>query len=82
MRNDLAGVYQEAGRLTDALPLFEATLAARERILGPDHPDTLTSRNNLATAYQDAGRLTEALLLYETTTAASERILGPDHPTP
>jgi hypothetical protein len=27
-----------------------------ERILGPDHPDTLNSRNRLANAYRDAGR--------------------------
>ena len=30
------------------------------RVLGPDHPDTLTSRGNLAPAYQDAGRTAEA----------------------
>jgi len=35
-------------------------VADRERILGPGHPDTLTTRNNLAIAYQDAGRLDEA----------------------
>jgi hypothetical protein len=26
-----------------------------ERVLGPDHPNTLTSRLNLGTAYRDAG---------------------------
>jgi DNA-binding transcriptional MocR family regulator len=31
-----------------------------ERVLGPDHPDTLTSRNNLALAYQAVGRHDEA----------------------
>ena len=29
---------------------IERTLADRERVLGADHPDTLTSRNNLAGA--------------------------------
>ncbi len=37
-------------------PLHQQTLAARERLLGPDHPHTLASRNNLALAYQAAGR--------------------------
>ena len=60
--------------------MHEQTLAARERVLGPDHPDTLTSRNNLAVAYQDAGRLDEAISLHEQTLAARERVLGPDHP--
>ena len=31
--------------------MSEQVLADRERILGPDHPDTLTSRSNLASAY-------------------------------
>lgn len=31
-----------------------------ERLLGPDHPDTLTSRNNLAIAYRAVGRDGEA----------------------
>jgi hypothetical protein len=52
-------------------------LAARERLLGPDHPDTLTSRNNLATAYRAAGRTGEAITLHEQTLAAIECILGP-----
>ena len=60
--------------------MHEQTLAARERVLGPDHPDTLHSRNNLAIAYQDAGRTDEAITLHEQTLAARERVLGPDHP--
>ena len=51
-----------------------------ERLLGPDHPDTLTSRNNLAIAYRDAGRAAEAIELHERTLADMERLLGPDHP--
>ena len=39
-----------AGRAAEAIPLHEQTLADRERVLGPDHPDTLTSRDNLAVA--------------------------------
>lgn len=31
-------------------PLHQQTLADTERILGPDHPNTRTSRNNLASA--------------------------------
>jgi hypothetical protein len=46
----------ETGYVAKAIPLFEQTLAALERVLGPDHPDTMRSRNNLALAYRDAGR--------------------------
>ena len=66
--------------LTEAIALYERTLADRERVLGPDHPDTLTSRNNLAVAYRAAGRAAEAIPLLEQTLADRERVLGPDHP--
>ncbi|MFB9236245.1 tetratricopeptide repeat protein, partial [Plantactinospora siamensis] len=68
--------YRAAGRLGEAIPLYEATLVARERVLGEEHPDTLASRNNLAAAYQAAGRLGEAIPLYEATLVACERVLG------
>jgi hypothetical protein len=56
VNDSLANAYRAAGRLDEAITLREQTLAARERVLGPDHPHTLTSRNNLASAYQAAGR--------------------------
>jgi tetratricopeptide (TPR) repeat protein len=58
----------------------ERLLPARERALGPDHPETLAAQNNLANAYQAAGHTAEAITLHEQTLAARERALGPDHP--
>ncbi len=55
----LGGSASEAGRVAEAIPLHEQTLTASERVLGPDHPDTLTSRHNLAYAYQKAGQPSE-----------------------
>jgi tetratricopeptide (TPR) repeat protein len=63
-----------------AIQIAEPLLADQQRILGPDHPNTLTTRNNLATAYRMAGRTAEAIPLFERTFADRERILGPDHP--
>ena len=79
-RNNLAAAYQAAGRLDEAIDLFERTLADSERVLGPDHPHTLTSRGNLASAHQDAGRLEQAIDLHERTLAETLRVLGADHP--
>ena len=79
-RNNLAGAYQTAGRLDEAIPLYEQNLEDRTRILGPHHPDTLTARNNLAYAYHDAGRLNEAIPLHEQNLEDRTRILGPHHP--
>ncbi|MEW2524449.1 tetratricopeptide repeat protein, partial [Streptomyces sp. NPDC047071] len=63
-----------------AIPLYEHTLRERERVLGGDHPDTLTSRNNLAYAYETAGDLGRAIPLYESALDDCERVLSPGHP--
>jgi Tetratricopeptide repeat len=53
------------GRHQDANALDKAALAARERVLGPEHPATLTSRNNLAQGYRAVGRHQAAVTLAE-----------------
>ena len=80
-RNSLAAAYLAAGRVAEAIPLFEQILAVRQRTLGPDDSETLISQNNLASAYQDAGRTAEAIRLYELNLEVRERLLGPDHPS-
>jgi len=55
-------------------------LADRERVQGPDHPDTLAARRDLAGAYQSARKRSAALPLYKRTLADCERVLGHDHP--
>jgi hypothetical protein len=45
--NNLAYVYLAAGDLGRAIPLYEQTLAASERVLGPTHPTTGLVRGNL-----------------------------------
>jgi tetratricopeptide (TPR) repeat protein len=62
-----------------AILLGEPLTVDMERVPGPDHPITLTSRNNLANAYRAAGRAAEALELHEQVLAGRERVLGPDH---
>ena len=62
-----------------AIAIGERLVADQERVLGPDHPNTLAARNNLANAYQVAGRTDEAISLHEQTLATRERIQGPDH---
>ena len=45
--------------MDEAIPLLEQTLADRERVLGADHPDTVTTRKYLAHTDQDAVRAGE-----------------------
>jgi hypothetical protein len=47
---DALDVTAEAGRLGEAIPLFEQTLTDSVQILGDDHPDTRTYRDDLAAA--------------------------------
>ena len=79
-RNNLAGAYRKAGRLDEAIPLYEQTLKDNTRILGHHHPDPLLTRNNLAGAYRKAGRLDEAIPLYEQTLKDFVILLGTNHP--
>ena len=76
----IASAYVSAGRITEAIALFEQVLPDSIRVLGEDHPDTLTSRNNLAGAYLSAGRITEAIALFEQVLPDRIRVLGEDHP--
>ncbi len=47
---ELGRTLQAKGDRTAAEPLYRSVLEIRERTLGPDHRDTLTSVRNLATA--------------------------------
>ncbi|MDI6521822.1 tetratricopeptide repeat protein, partial [Streptomyces coelicoflavus] len=40
----------------EAADLHQQTLTDRERVLGPDHPDTRTSRNSLVLVRATAAR--------------------------
>ena len=69
-------VRRFAGRLAEAIPLFERTLADSEQVLGNTHPRTLIYRSNLARGYHDAGRLAEAIPLFERTGLACAKARG------
>lgn len=68
--NNLATVLQDQGHLDAARDLYEQVLAARRRLLGEDHPDTLTSANNLAAILHRRGDTVAARALQEHVLAA------------
>ena len=78
--NSLALAYQAAGRLPEAIALFEQVRDARVKKRGADHPDTLGSLHSLAGAYQAAGKLPEAIALFEQVRDAQVKTQGADHP--
>ena len=72
--NNGLGLYESAASL------FTKAVRVREASLGPEHPDTLSSRDSLAASYYYGGRLAEATALWEATLKVCETKLGPDHP--
>jgi hypothetical protein len=55
-------------------------METRKRVLGNEHPDTLTSMANLASTYWDQGRWAEAEDLQVQVIETTKRVLGDEHP--
>ncbi|MFF6880539.1 tetratricopeptide repeat protein [Streptomyces sp. NPDC012474] len=68
------------GRWAEAGEVHRAVAAEREHLLGPDHPDTLSSRYEVAFTLSRTGRAADALREYKHVTEARIRTLGADHP--
>ncbi|KAH7016730.1 hypothetical protein EDB80DRAFT_565208, partial [Ilyonectria destructans] len=51
-----------------------------KRVLGEEHPSTLSSMANLAFTWKDQGRSGDALALMRNCVILQERALGADHP--
>jgi tetratricopeptide (TPR) repeat protein len=79
-RNKRALSYLAGGQSVEAITLYERTLVDYQRMLGPDHPNTLRARNNLAMGYLAAGQRARAIRLLERLLADCERVLGANHP--
>jgi tetratricopeptide (TPR) repeat protein len=85
LMGNVACVYQDAGRLQEAVALLEQTLE-KCKARPPDLADayyfsfTLGRTEHLADAYKKAGRLREAIALDEQVLEKRKATLGPDHP--
>jgi len=67
-------------RYGEAEPFYTKALQLYEKILGKEHPHTITSINNLATFYNAQGRYGEAEPFYTKALQLYEKILGKEHP--
>ena len=52
----------------------------RKKLLGAEHPDTLTSMSNLALTYSNQGNLNEAEQLNVEVLDMRKKLLGAEHP--
>ena len=77
---NLASTFWNQGRWKEAEELDVQVMETRKRVLGEEHPDTLTSMNNLAFTWKAQGRGAGAFKLMEECVQLQTRILGVDHP--
>src|SRR4051812_2272258 len=60
--------------------LTAMVMETRKRVLGQEHPSTLTSMANLASTYRNQGRWKEAEELDVKAMETRKRVLGQEHP--
>ncbi len=83
VRADLADrlgrLYMGVGDLNTAVEWVQRSLAESRRVLGPEHPRTLSSLNNLASLLQATGEYAGAEPYFRRSLEVRERLLGPNH---
>jgi DNA-binding SARP family transcriptional activator len=78
---DTARYVQIKGDSHASQALCEQLLDRWRSILGPDHPDTLTSASTLTLTLTGLGEVEQARTLGEDTLQRCRQVLGPDHTT-
>jgi hypothetical protein len=69
-----------SGSYVAARDLQQKIAGARQSVLGPEHPDTLSARADLARWTGAAGNWAAARDRYAALLPVAERVLGPEHP--
>jgi hypothetical protein len=75
----MAGALEALGRRDEAVPLYRDVIAVRERVLGPEHIDTVWAQISLASNFTDMHRYQDAADLAGPAAAVLTRTLGEDH---
>ena len=57
-----------------------AAFELRQKVLGPEHPDTLISMSNLAHTLDEQGKHVEAKVMQQQVLELRQKVLGPEHP--
>ncbi|KAH6883938.1 hypothetical protein B0T10DRAFT_463299 [Thelonectria olida] len=76
----LASTYWSQGRWKEAEELQVPVMETTKRVLGEEHPDTLSRMANLAFIWKGQGRSGDALTLMQRCVIARGRVLGSNHP--
>lgn len=68
------------GRYREAEAMYRIVVRNREKVLGPEHPDTLSSIINLGSVLSGQGQYQEAEAMHRRAFEGRERLLGLEHP--
>ncbi|MEO0481332.1 MAG: serine/threonine-protein kinase [Planctomycetota bacterium] len=79
LREELAVVLQQRGKIGAAGKMMREALEARRRSDGPDDPATLLATKSLGEFFESHERFSEAESLYAEAYEGMQRVLGPDH---
>ena len=78
----LGDYLTRSGSYTAGLDLWQKITAAKEQVLGADHPDSLSAYASLIRQIGEAGKPGTARDLLAELLPAQERVLGAEHPDP
>ncbi|KAK0733541.1 hypothetical protein B0T26DRAFT_745576 [Lasiosphaeria miniovina] len=65
----------------EAEQMHQQALELREKVLGREHPSTLSSMNNLGLVLKSQGKYEEAGQIHRQELSLSEKVLGREHPS-
>ncbi|KAJ6012603.1 FabD/lysophospholipase-like protein [Penicillium canescens] len=68
------------GRYREAESMYQIVLISREKMLGPEHPHSLTSVSKLGSVLDRQGKYKEAEAMHRWALEGYEKVLGPEHP--
>ncbi|KAK3935926.1 putative kinesin light chain [Diplogelasinospora grovesii] len=77
---NVAVSYHILGKYKEAEQMCRQTLELKEKVLGKEHPGTLSSMNNLAETLRHQGKYEEAGQMHRQTLELREKVLGKEHP--
>jgi tetratricopeptide (TPR) repeat protein len=77
----LALVLSGQEKYEEAEEVHRQTLKLREKVLGKEHPSTLSSMSNLALVLRDQGNYKEAEEMHRQTLELKEKVFGKEHPS-
>ena len=80
LRYSIGKTYLELGMYPKSLAQLQKALDIRDRELGGDHPDTLTSKERIGEIIFYLGKYAEAEPYIRDALKARRRVLGDDHP--